>query len=469
MSQIHHTNRDYALDILRGICVISIVLIHTTFWSGGSYVPQAVQSLSLLIDVPAFFFIAGMALAYSKAPNPLPALWKLIFYFGLCIAIYDLCVSIDTKHISFMNTAAAITLHGFSTNALPVLGGSYWFVPVFCVAMIAGALIISFVRVPLALLASFALGLYIAAFFGIFSWQGSFLGVGLQYLVFYTALIVLGYYFIRSQRQRLIIIACASVGVGGFAMLVVLHSSGSLAHLPSIFDLQAHKFPVSLPYVLASCASLAGLLVVYMQLAKRGGGELSKDSACGLESWISSPRELDRPQVLSPTRALKSHDSSSTILESKSSSESHKSFREEAESNAQNPEFSSTILESCANSKNHKSLRKQIAPDNNLDSRQMQSVRAYACNLKIACRDCALSFLCFAGVNAIYFYIAQGISSSLLFPILRHFPEMLQIHWSVKLACAFGVNLALCVMFVWVLMAVFAGIGIVGRNMKQVL
>ena len=284
MSQIHHTNRDYALDILRGICVISIVLIHTTFWSGGSYVPQAVQSLSLLIDVPAFFFIAGMALAYSKAPNPLPALWKLIFYFGVCIAIYDLCVSIDTKHISFMNTAAAITLHGFSTNALPVLGGSYWFVPVFCVAMIAGALIISFVRVPLALLASFALGLYIAAFFGIFSWQGSFLGVGLQYLVFYTALIVLGYYFIRSQRQRLIIIACAIVGVGGFAMLVVLHSSGSLAHLPSIFDLQAHKFPVSLPYVLASCASLAGLLVVYMQLAKRGGGGIYKDSASGNHS-----------------------------------------------------------------------------------------------------------------------------------------------------------------------------------------
>ena len=271
MSKTYH-NRDEALDILRGICVISIVLIHTTFWSGGSYVPQAVQSLSLLIDVPAFFFIAGMALAYSKAPNPLPALWKLIFYFGVCIAIYDLCVSIDTKHISFMNTAAAITLHGFSTDALPVLGGSYWFVPVFCVAMIAGALIISFVRVPLALLASFALGLYIAAFFGIFSWQGSFLGVGLQYLVFYTALIVLGYYFIRSQRQRLIIIACASVGVGGFAMLIILHSSGSLAHLPSIFDLQAHKFPVSLPYVLASCASLAGLLVVYVALAKWGGG-----------------------------------------------------------------------------------------------------------------------------------------------------------------------------------------------------
>ena len=32
MSKTYH-NRDEALDILRGICVISIVLIHTTFWS----------------------------------------------------------------------------------------------------------------------------------------------------------------------------------------------------------------------------------------------------------------------------------------------------------------------------------------------------------------------------------------------------------------------------------------------------
>ena len=427
--------RDDALDILRGLCALGVVFIHTTFWSGGSYVPQAVQSLSLLIDVPAFFFIAGMALAYSKAPNPLPALWKLIFYFGVCIAIYDLCVSIDTKHISFMNTAAAITLHGFSTNALPVLGGSYWFVPVFCVAMIAGALIISFVRVPLTLLASFALGLYIAAFFGIFSWQGSFLGVGLQYLVFYTALIVLGYYFIRSQRQRLIIIACASVGVGGFAMLVVLHSSGSLAHLPSIFDLQAHKFPVSLPYVLASCASLAGLLVVYKLLAKRGGGgESYKDSACSDKSRILR-RDLGHYRLGNSLR-----------------------------SRLENRNFSSTILKSCANSKNHKSLRKQIAPDNNLDSRQMQSARAYACGLKIACRDCALGFLRFAGVNAIYFYIAQGISSSLLFPILRHFPPLA---WWVKLPLAFCTNLGLCVVFVWILIALFWAISHLARRLSR--
>ena len=49
-----------------------------------------------------------------------------------------------------------------------------------------------------------------------------------------------------------------------------------------------------------------------------GGGQLSKDSACGLESAIASSRGVDRPSVLSSLRDSQSPDSSSTILESKS-------------------------------------------------------------------------------------------------------------------------------------------------------
>ena len=94
----------------------------------------------------------------------------------------------------------------------------------------------------------------------------------------------------------------------------------------------------------------------------------------------------------------------------------------------------------------------------------MQSVRAYACGLKIACCDCALGFLRFAGVNAIYFYIAQGVSSSLLFPILRHFPPLA---WWVKLPLAFCINLGLCVVFVWILIALFWAISHLARRLAR--
>ena len=52
--------RDSAIDFSRGIVVISIIFIHTTFMSGVFYVPNFFRQMSLLLDVPAFFFISGM-------------------------------------------------------------------------------------------------------------------------------------------------------------------------------------------------------------------------------------------------------------------------------------------------------------------------------------------------------------------------------------------------------------------------
>lgn len=57
----------------------------------------------------------------------------------------------------------------------------------------------------------------------------------------------------------------------------------------------------------------------------------------------------------------------------------------------------------------------------------------------------------FAGVNAIYFYIAQGFSSSLLLKIAPQF----SMWWGIKLALCFCINLALCVVFVYILKLFF--------------
>ena len=59
--------RNNYIDCLRGIAAISIVFIHTCFWSGESYVPEFMQSLSLAIDVPFFFFLSGWASTYVNS------------------------------------------------------------------------------------------------------------------------------------------------------------------------------------------------------------------------------------------------------------------------------------------------------------------------------------------------------------------------------------------------------------------
>ena len=58
-TSLKHSERDHYVDFVRGLCALSVVFIHTVFWSGYSYVPEYVRNLSLMFDVPVFFFLAG--------------------------------------------------------------------------------------------------------------------------------------------------------------------------------------------------------------------------------------------------------------------------------------------------------------------------------------------------------------------------------------------------------------------------
>ena len=251
------------LDIIRGLCVISIVMIHSTFWSGGAYVPNFVQSLSLLIDVPAFFFIAGASVAASGTINPLKTIYKMLFYFGICVFVYDLIAIATTFKGGFHNTLAALTLHNFSTPQFPVFGGSYWFVPVFCVvAILCSLILLYFKRIYHCIAFAFFL-VYVFAWVMNFKIKGEFLGVELQYILFYAGLYLLGFCFIA---QNLCAIKLGSVLGGlGFAGFVIL---AFLSKNADILTLQSYKFAPQLPYVLASLFGL-GILLYFYQISAR--------------------------------------------------------------------------------------------------------------------------------------------------------------------------------------------------------
>lgn len=263
-----------ALDAFRGLCVISIVMIHTTFWSGASYTPNAIQSLSLLVDVPAFFFIAGMSLALSGAVNPLNSVWKMIFFFGVCVFLYDLAECFMRLKIDFQNTLNALTLNGFNTPRFPIFGGSYWFVPVFCVVAILSTLILRFVRVRAYFIASLFLSLYLVFWVFEINLKTRFLGVNLQYALFYSGLYLLGFCFLKDKIHTLKLAAVLGlIGLCGY-LLLMLYTSDT-----SIYTLQSHKFAPKLPYVLASLFGLGVLLFIYQglillqnSLETRGGG-----------------------------------------------------------------------------------------------------------------------------------------------------------------------------------------------------
>ncbi len=55
---------DY-IDYLRGIAAIFIILIHTSFWSGTKYIPAQFYNLTLIVDVPFFFYLSGWGSNYT--------------------------------------------------------------------------------------------------------------------------------------------------------------------------------------------------------------------------------------------------------------------------------------------------------------------------------------------------------------------------------------------------------------------
>jgi len=51
--------RDTYLDFIRGLMILSVIHIHTVYWSLAAHIPDMVRQLAYLVDIPIFFFISG--------------------------------------------------------------------------------------------------------------------------------------------------------------------------------------------------------------------------------------------------------------------------------------------------------------------------------------------------------------------------------------------------------------------------
>lgn len=135
--------RDYNLDFFRGIAAIWIIFIHTCFWSGGSYLPDYIRTLSLFIDVPLFVFISGASFNFSnsvlKNIKGLVNLW--LKYLTFLILYFILIFILDQEYLSINNIINAI-FFSFTENKLMVVEGSMWFVFMFFIVSIFGSIIV---------------------------------------------------------------------------------------------------------------------------------------------------------------------------------------------------------------------------------------------------------------------------------------------------------------------------------------
>jgi len=141
--------RDHSLDLLRGLAALSIIFIHTTFWSGEAYVPQKVESLSLILDVPFFFFLSGWAAGYvrslKKSLLSLVSIYlKYLVFFCMYLALLlgGLAVFGWDNGLTVSNLLGDLFFRVGAGTAFPVVMGSIWFMPVYFTVVPLGSLLL---------------------------------------------------------------------------------------------------------------------------------------------------------------------------------------------------------------------------------------------------------------------------------------------------------------------------------------
>ena len=83
--------RDLYIDFAKGLATLSIVFIHTAFWSGQLYLPAEVRTLSLLIDVPVFFALSGL----TSGNNVKKTLYRLLKFASYLYDFRDFSIFLD--------------------------------------------------------------------------------------------------------------------------------------------------------------------------------------------------------------------------------------------------------------------------------------------------------------------------------------------------------------------------------------
>ncbi len=164
--------RDLYIDFAKGFATLSIIFIHTVYWSGQFYVPTEVRVLSLLIDVPLFYALSGLT-SGSNVEKTLYRLLKLqitymifvtfLFFLDYFFKVFGLnifglnwmkdfystfgskYVPLNISDVPQWQNLGNWYLHQYTNvDTFPVVMGSFWYLKVYFILTVFGVLILRF-------------------------------------------------------------------------------------------------------------------------------------------------------------------------------------------------------------------------------------------------------------------------------------------------------------------------------------
>ncbi|MEY8758093.1 acyltransferase family protein [Chryseobacterium tongliaoense] len=277
-------NRDLYIDFAKGLATLSIIFIHTAFWSGQFYIPAEVRVFSLVFDVALFYALSGIT-SGANIEKTFYRLLKLqitymifvtfLFFFDYFFKVFGLTFfsleSLQSFYATFGSKYAATGistepqwqnlgnwyLHQY-TNAdtFPVVMGSFWYLKVYFILTVFGVLILKFFPKHI----NWFIGLCIALtlIFNIFPWFYPTGQVG--YVAFYLSVFLIA----NRMRGRKIPAGIIPVlyGIVAIALICMFWYYGG----EIFYKINRNKFPPKIPYIIWTLFSLVTLFVFYNRL-----------------------------------------------------------------------------------------------------------------------------------------------------------------------------------------------------------
>lgn len=276
--------RDLYIDFAKGVATISIIFIHTAFWSGQLYIPTEIRVISLLFDVPLFFALSGITSGNNiektfyrllKLQITYMIFVTLLFFGDYFFKVFGLTFfgleHLQTFYATFGGKYMPLSistapqwqnlgnwyLHSY-TNAdtFPVVMGSFWYLKVYYILTVFGVLILKFFPKHISYFIALCFGLTLL--FNLLPYYYPNGQVG--YVAFYLGLFLTANKIKGKKIPKKLIPFLYGIF---FTILFILYFKFG----EDIFlKMNKNKFPPKLLYIFWSSFSLITLFVLYNRL-----------------------------------------------------------------------------------------------------------------------------------------------------------------------------------------------------------